>query len=206
MNAGGYGTARAQSRLRAAVNARLEEISFRTGLITATIGLIAIAAIAAAGVFAATLSLGGQAIAAAGALSSVSAPRTTPAVTASAQPITYPQASTTPSSTPSSTPQARHPVTAATTSPQSAAGSQSWPQADAPQADAPQASPRYYGQAGYSHDSWYGTHGSWYGANWPRHGGFGFPGHGFGFPRPGDLGRRQPTAPGNSYRVCGDKR
>jgi hypothetical protein len=197
VNAGGLGTARAQSRLRSAVNARLEEISFRTGLITATIGLIALAAIAAAGVFAATLSLGGQAIAAAGALSSVSAPRTTPAVTASAQPITYPQASSTPqaSTPPSSTtqgsaPQARQPVTADTTSPQSAAGSPPWPQADVPQAGAPQASPRYYGQAGYSHSSWYGTHGSWYGANWPRHGGFGFPAHGFGFPRQGSLGRR----------------
>jgi hypothetical protein len=188
VNAGGYGTARAQSRLRAAVNARLEEISFRTGLITATIGLIALAAIAAAGVFAATLSLGGQAIAAAGALSSASAPKATPAVTAAAQPVTYPQASFTPSSAPSSLPSsappARHPVTAATTSPQSAAGSQPWPQADAPQA-----TPRYYGQAGYSHNSWYGAHGSWYGANWPRHGGFGFPAHGFGFPRPGGLGR-----------------
>jgi hypothetical protein len=197
VNAGGLGTARARSRLRSAVNARLEEISFRTGLITATIGLIALAAIAAAGVFAATLSLGGQAIAAAGALSSVSAPKTIPAVTASAQPITYPQASSTPSSTPQgstlqgSTPQARHPVTAATTSPQSAAGSQPWPQAGAPQAGS-----RYYGQAGDSHTSWYGTHGSWYGthgswygANWPRHGGFGFPAHGFGFPRSGGLGR-----------------
>lgn len=190
MNAGGLGTARAQSRLRAAVNARLEEISFRTGLITATIGLIALAAIAAAGVFTATLSLGGQAIAAAGALSSVSAPKTTPAVTASAQPITYPQASSTPSSTPQgstlqgATPQARHPVTATTTSPQSAAGSPPWPQADAPQA-----TPRYYRQASYSHNSWYGTRGTWYGASWSRHGGFGFPGHGFGFPRPGGFGR-----------------
>ena len=197
MNAGGLGTARAQSRLRAAVNARLEEISFRTGLITATIGLIALAAIAAAGVFAATLSLGGQAIAAAGAQSSVSAPKTTPAVTASAQPITYPQASSTPSSTPQgstvqgATPQARHPVTAATTSPQSAAGSPPWPRAAAPQA-----TPRYYGQASYRHSSWYGTHGSWYGtdgwrygASWPGHGGFGFPAHGFGFPRPGSFGR-----------------
>jgi len=195
VTAGGYGTARAQSRLRSAVNARLEEISFRTGLITAAIGLTALAAIAAAGVFAATLSIGGQAIAAAGSLSSVSAPKATPAVTASAQPATYPQASSTPqvSPPPGFTPQARQPVTAATTNPQSVTGSQPWPQAGAPQASPRyygQASPRYYGQAGYGHSSWYGMHGSWYGANWPRYGGFGFPGHGFGFPRSGSLDRR----------------
>ena len=199
MNAGGYGTARAQSRLRAAVNARLEEISFRTGLIAATIGLVALFAIAAAGVFAATLSIGNQAIAAAGALSSASAPTTTPTVTASAPPATYPQASSRPQA--SSPPQASHPVTAATTSPQAAAGSR-----PRPRAAGAQAAPRYSGQAGYgSHGSWYGDngswygggswygHGSWYGGGWPGYGGDGFPGHGFGFARPGSR---------NLYRVC----
>jgi hypothetical protein len=180
-------TARAQSRLRAAVNARLEEISFRTGLITATIGLVALAA---AGVFAATLSLGNQAIAAAGALSTVSAPKTTQAVTASAPPAIRPQAS----ATPRATPRATHPVTVATTSPQSAAGPQPWPQAGGSQA-----SPRYYGQAGYgSRGSWYGGRGSWYGGrgswyggrgswpegSWPGHGGPGFPGYGSGLTGP----------------------
>ena len=74
VNAGGYSGTRAHSRLHAAVNARLEEISFRTGLITAMIALLALAAIATAGVFAATLSLGGTAVAAQGAPTTASAP------------------------------------------------------------------------------------------------------------------------------------
>ena len=88
VNAGGHGGARAQSRLHAAVNARLEEISFRTGLITAMIALLALAAIATAGVFAATLSLTGTAVAAQGAPSAAGAPKTVPATTAAAQPTT----------------------------------------------------------------------------------------------------------------------
>ena len=202
MNAGGSGTARAESRLRAAVNARLEEISFRTGLIAATIGLIALSAIAAAGVFAATLSLGNQAIAAAGGLGSVSAPKTTPTVTDSA-PAALPQASSTPQASwtrqASPTPGAGKPVTAATTTPRSAAGSPPWPPADGAQA-----SSRYYGRAGYGsrtswygssswygsrtswygNSSWYGRRGSWYGANGSWRSGSGFRSRGFGFPHP----------------------
>jgi hypothetical protein len=167
VNAGGYGRERARSRLRAAVNARLEEISFRAGLITATIGLIAISAIAAAGVYAATLSLGSQAVAAAGALS---APRATPVAAASAPPATpaHPQAS--------SPPTARRPVTAATTSPQSATGAQAWAQAEGSQSG-----PRSYGRTGF------GGHGSWYGEPW--YGGHGFPARGFGSPGPRGFGR-----------------
>ena len=195
VNAGGSGTARTESRLRAAVNARLEEISFRTGLVAATIGLIALFAIAAAGVFAATLSLGNQAIAAAGALGSVSAPKTTPTVTASAPSAALPQASSTRQA--SSTPKAGKPVTAAaTTTPRSAAGSPPRPPGDGAQAGS-----RNYGRAAYggrtawsgggswsgSRTSWYGSrswyssrsryggHSSWYGANWPWRSGSGFP-------------------------------
>ena len=159
MNVGGYRWARPQPRLRAAVNARLEEISFRTGLIAASMTLVALAAIAAAGVFAATLSLGSPAVAATGALSAASAPAVIPATTASALPATspHPQASF--------TPKARQPVTAATTSPQPAGGSRPWPQADSSQARA-----RYYRWPGF------GGHGS-------RHGFPGFPGpRGFGRP------------------------
>ncbi len=163
VNGGGYRGARAQSRLRAAVNSRLEEISFRTGLITATIGLLALAAIAAAGVFAVTLSLGTQAVATAGALSAASAPRATPTATASVPPTTpaHPQAT--------STPKARQPVTAATTAPRPSAGSQAWTQAGGSSARQ-----RYYGRASF------GGHGFWYGGHGRSRGGPGYPGSGFG--------------------------
>jgi hypothetical protein len=164
VNVGGYRWARTRPRLRAAVNARLEEISFRTGLITASMVLVALAAIAAAGVFAATLGLGSPAVAAAGALSAASAPAVIPATTASAPPAMPrpPQAS--------STPKATQPVTAATTSPQPAAGSRPWPRAYSSQART-----RYYGRPGFGYGSW--------------HGGPGLPGHGYGFPGPRGFGR-----------------
>jgi hypothetical protein len=191
VNVAGFGRARAQSRLRAAVNARLEEISFRTGLITATIGLVALSAIAAAGVYAATLSLGGQAVATVGALSAVgttsttpTAPKATPTATASARPTApaHPRAS--------SAPKATQPVTVATTNPQPATGAQAWAQAGGSQPG-----PRYYGRAGFGdHGSWYPGQGSWsggygsrYGA-WPGHTGPGFPASGFG-PGPRGFGR-----------------
>ncbi len=183
MNVAGFGRARAQSRLRAAVNARLEEISFRTGLITATIGLVALSAIAAAGVYAATLSLGSQPVATVGALSAAgttstmrTAPKTTPTATASAQPTApaHPRAS--------STPKTALPVTAAATNPQPASGARAWAQGDGSQPG-----PRYYGQAGSGdHGSWYRGQGSWYGGYGSRYGGW--PGHtgpgprGFGRP------------------------
>jgi hypothetical protein len=181
VNAGGYSKARPQSRLREAVNARLEEISFRTGLITATIGLIALGAIAAAGVFAATLSMGSHVIAATGAVGPVSAAKATPTVTASALPTTTLPAT---HHRASSTPQATHPVTAATVSPQSPAGSQ-----PLPQAESSPASPRYSGQPGYGHGSSYSGSrylgpGWWYTRNWTGHGSPGFPSRGFAFPAP----------------------
>jgi hypothetical protein len=172
VNAGGYSGTRAQSRLHAAVNARLEEISFRTGLITAMIALLALAAIATAGVFAATLSLGGTAVAAQGAPTTASAPKTVPATTAAARPTT-PVTPARPRAT--ATPQATLPVTAATTRPQSTAGSRPWTEADGSQA-----SFRYYGRPSFgNHGSWYGGYGSRYGGG-PGHGGPGFPGQGFG--------------------------
>jgi hypothetical protein len=171
---GGHSEASAPSRLRAAVNARLEEISFRAGVTAAMIALIALAGIATAGVFAATLSLGGTAVAAQGAPTATSTPATAP-TTAAAQPT--------------ATPRATHPVTAATTvpqpvtapaaNPQPTAGSQAWTQEDGSQAR-----PRYYGRADF------GGHGSRYGdGSWPWPGGAGYPGHGFGFPRQGGWGR-----------------
>jgi hypothetical protein len=176
VNAGGYGGARVQSRLHAAVNARLEEISFRTGLITAMIALLALAAIATAGVFAATLSLGGTAVAAQGAPTTASA-RTVPATTAAAQPTmpAHPRATTPAHPHATTAPQATHPVTTAITRPQPTGGSQPWAEADGSQS-----SSRYYGRASFgNHGSWYGGHGSGYGG-WPVHGGPGFPGQGFG--------------------------
>jgi len=166
VNAGGYGRARVQSRLRAAVNARLEEISFRTGLIAATIALVALSVVAAAGVYAATLSPGSQADAAPNSLSA-GTHKTVPTATPTAQPTTYPLAS--------STPTARRPATAATTSPPSSAGSQAWAQADGMQARS-----RYYGHSGFGHGSRYG--------GWPGHASPVFPGQGFG-PGPGAFGR-----------------
>lgn len=52
MNVGGYQGAHAQPGLRAAVNSRLEEISFRTGMIAAAVAFAALLAIAAAAVYA----------------------------------------------------------------------------------------------------------------------------------------------------------
>jgi hypothetical protein len=75
-------------------------------------------------------------------------------------------------------------VTAATTTPQSTAGSQPWTEADGSQS-----SSRHYARAGSGeHGSWYGSHGSRYSGG-PWHGGPGFPGQGFGFPGPGGQGR-----------------
>ncbi len=186
--AGGFGRARAQSRLRAAVNARLEEISFRTGVITATIGLVALSVIAAAGVLAATLSFGSQAVATVGALGAAGTASTRPAAPKTTAPATPPAQPTTPARPPAAaTPKAIQPVTAATTTSQPAAGSQHWRQADGSQAGT-----RYHGRPPFGgHGSWYG--GSWYGGSWrggswysghgPWHGDPGFPGQrGFGRP------------------------
>jgi hypothetical protein len=166
---GGYQRAGVQSRLRAAVNARLEEISFRAGVAAATIALVTLSVIAAAGVYTVTVRLGGQAVAAAGALSAAGAAKTAHPATTVAQPATTAPPATTTRPTATATPQATHP---ATTSPQPAAGSQPWPQADGAQG-----SSGYYGRAGFG--SWYGGRGSWPGRG----------GHGFGFPGREGWGR-----------------
>jgi hypothetical protein len=169
VSAGGYQRAGAQSRLRAAVNARLEEISFRAGVAAATIALVALSAIAAAGVYAATLSLGTQTVAAAGALGATGTAKTIPATTASAQPSTPPRPRA------RSAPKAKPPMTAATISPQSTAGSQPWPQADGSQV-----SSRHYERADFSGYGSFGTDGPFRGGIGLRPGGqgFGFSGHG----------------------------
>jgi hypothetical protein len=199
VNAGGYGGVSAQSRLRAAVNARLEEISFRAGVTAAMVALLVLAAIATAGVFAATLSLGGTAVAAQGAQSAIVAPQTAPAAPTVAPATTAAEPTTHGHPRPTVTPRASQPVTAATTTPQSTAGSQPWTQSAGSQSSSP-----YSGQAGFGHhDSWSESHGSRYGSGswhggsgYPGQGfgfpgqGFGFPGQGFGFRGPGGQGRR----------------
>ena len=83
MNVGGDPAAPArQPGLRAAVNARLEEISFRTGLIGAAIALFALVAIAAAGVYVATAGHGSAAVA----VSADNVPKTAPKASAAPLP------------------------------------------------------------------------------------------------------------------------
>jgi hypothetical protein len=131
-------------------------------------------------VYAATLSLGRQAVAVAGALGSTGAAKTasaaaapaTPAAAVAAQPSmpAHPRASVTPTAT--------QPVTAATTSPQAAAGSQPWPQARGAQGSSLSS-----GRTGFSgHASWPVFQRSWYGGAWRG-------GQGFGFPARGGRGR-----------------
>jgi len=112
---GGYQGSHTRSGLRSAVNARLEEISFRTGLITATTALVALSAIVAAGVYVAALGHGGPASSAIRVSRADQAPVTTATVPASALPR-HSQASPKPKD--------QQPVTVDTTSSQSAAGIQ----------------------------------------------------------------------------------
>lgn len=149
MNVGGYQVARARSHLRAAVNARLEEISFRAGLIAATTTLVALSAIATAGVYAATL---GHESAAGGPIAR-SAPVTAPASVLPRTPR-YPRASL--------QPKVQQPVTARTTSPQPGSGRQSPAEADGPGPWSPQARSRDYGRTTPDGDrSWFGSQGPW---------------------------------------------
>jgi hypothetical protein len=116
--AGAQGIQAAGSGFRAAVYAWLEEISFRAGLITASIAFVVLAALATAGVLVAGLGQGTQHADASPAITSHAA------ATASAPPAS---AASTPRPVPSSTQQAstqqatQSPVTADTTAPQAAA-------------------------------------------------------------------------------------
>ena len=170
MKVGGYQGSHTRSGLRSAVNARLEEISFRTGLITATTALVALSAIVAAGVYVAALGHGGPASSAIRVSRADQAPVTTATVPASALPR-HSQASPKPKD--------QQPVTVDTTSSQSAAGIQPQAQADDSAATAPQAPARGYGHAGaYGHGS-YGGYGR---------GGFAPRGGGLGLGRMGGIG------------------
>src|ERR1700761_1513389 len=60
--------------IRAAINARLEEVSFRTGVMTGAVTLLALAAVAAAGVLTVTPSPGSPVASAAGTPAAVSSP------------------------------------------------------------------------------------------------------------------------------------
>lgn len=112
---------RARSGVRAAVNARLEEISFRAGLTAATIALIAFSAIAVIGVFAFVVSHGGQAAGATNAANASSAPVTTLTTPALVAPRASGHAQANPR--PTAQPATQQRVTG-TTSPQPTAGGQ----------------------------------------------------------------------------------
>jgi len=168
----GYQGIRARAGLRAAVNARLEEISFRAGLMAVTIALVALSAITAVTVYAFVLRHGpaGNATRVA---SASGAPVTTRTVPASPLPPTQ-QASP----RPRAHPKAQQPVTVSTSSPQPAGGQ---PQAAAgspapPAPSAPAAhTPAYVYAIPDGRAPWYGTR-----DRWP--GGFTFPGpRGFGW-------------------------
>jgi type IV secretory pathway VirB10-like protein len=168
VNVGGYQGVRAQSSgVRAAVNAQLEEISFRTGLIGAAIALAALLAIAAAGVYAATVSHGSPAANTTSVRSVASAPAklpTAPTAAASVPPSTpaHPSASLKPKAQPTAPTAGAPPQSAAAPQPQtpaSSAGSQS----------------QRLGSRDYGHTNPRG-YGPWSGGHHSRHSNFGFPG------------------------------
>ena len=164
--------ARARSGFRAALNARLEEVSFRTGLITGAVALAALSVIAAAWVYAATLGHGSLAGSDGGRPSAGGAPVTRVTGAPSAPPASQPrQAGPAPT---------RQPVTADTTSPQPGTGAQSrsWP-------------------AG--HRLGYGGYGGYGGGNSGGHGGGYGGGSPVGYPPNGGQGpwRGAPGMPGS---------
>lgn len=167
MNEAGDQETRARPGLRAAIYARLEEISFRTGLIAATTALVVLSAAATAGVYAAMLTNGS----AAGRLVASSVHVTTPA------PAPPPRTPVYPTATPQ--PTVKRPVTAATTQPAAALESQE--QAGGSWSASSQFRWRGYGRLGVD------GHGAWYAGHGPAAGfGFGGPGiHG-----PGRFGPR----------------
>lgn len=167
MSVGGYQGVRARSGLRAAVNARLEEISFRAGLIAASIAFVAISAIAAVAVYEFTLSHGAPAASASGAVSARSAPVTARTTPASAPPRAQGHRKAGPKPTKAQAtkapPTTRQPVTAGTTIPQPAAG-QPQSQAGSPDDSPPPARSRGFGQPSLDqHGPWYGGREGWHG-------------------------------------------
>jgi len=167
VNVGGYQGVRAHPGLRAAVNAQLEEISFRTGLISAAIALVALLAIAAAGVYAATVSQATPVSPAAGVRSGASAAGMPSAATAPAV-AAQPSAPARPTASPK--PKAQPTVPAAGTSPQAGVA----PQPQTPAGSSGQVSPQVRPQGDW-HASRHGYR-PWSGTHVPKHGGFGFPG------------------------------
>jgi hypothetical protein len=169
----GYQGIRARAGLRAAVNARLEEISFRAGLLAVTITLVALSAIAAVTVYAFVLRHGGPAGNATRVASASGAPVTTRTVPASPLPRTQGHRQASPR--PKAHPRTQQPVTVSTTTPQPAGGQ---PQAQAG-SPAPAAPPADTPASVYAIPS---GRAPWHGARdrWP--GGFTFPGpRGFGW-------------------------
>jgi hypothetical protein len=169
----GYQGIRARAGLRAAVNARLEEISFRAGLLAVTITLVALSAIAAVTVYAFVLRHGGPAGNATRVASASGAPVTTRTVPASPLPRTQGHRQASPR--PKAHPRTQQPVTVSTASPRPAGGQ---PQAQA-SSPAPSAPPADTPASVYTIPS---GRAPWHGARdrWP--GGFTFPGpRGFGW-------------------------
>lgn len=157
MNVGGHLGARARPSLRAAVNARLEEISFRTGLITATIALAALSAIAAAGMYMAIRAHSSPPGSTVGALSVGSAPVTPLTAPASLLPHTAGRPPTSPRA------KAQQPAAAGTTRPQPPAGPQPWVQSGSWGPAGPQVRSGDYGRASLSGlRSSYGGHRPWH--------------------------------------------
>jgi hypothetical protein len=159
---------RARSGIGSAVNARLEEISFRTGLMTATIALFTLLAIVAAGVYVAALGHGSPA----GGAARVASADNAPVRPVTARAATLPRTPGHPQATPK--PKSQRTVTADTTSPQPTAGPPPQAQAGSSQPAVPRVPARDYGTAGpYGQGPLHGGYGR-------GHGGFGLPGPGLG--------------------------
>lgn len=166
MNVGGYQGVRAQAGLRAAVNAQLEEISFRTGLIAAAITLVALLAIAAAAVYAATVSHSGPASSTASVRNVASVPAVPPTAPAPAMSVP-PSAPAHPAASPKAKTQPTVPA-AAVPAPATAAPP---PQTQAGSAGHASRQLRSQDNGRTSRHAF----GPWFGGHAPRHGGFGFP-------------------------------
>ena len=201
MNVGGYpATPARQPGLRAAVNAWLEEISFRTGLISAAIALVALVAITAAAFYAATAGQGSAAVV----VSADNVPKTAPkapvpaALPSSALPSSataLPSSATAVSPPATAKPTARQAAAADTTSQSPAVAPPPPPQPQVPATASATAGPQRYGYPGYGQPG-YGypaTHGSGqrFDGGGFQHEGPGFPGFGgfSGYGRGRDGGR-----------------
>lgn len=162
-----------QTGLRAAVNARLEEISFRTGLITAAIALVAL--IAAAGFYATTLGDGSATVT----VSAASVPKTAPKAPAAA--LSTPA---TPSATAKPKPHKARPAHPASAPPAVTIQSQAQAPGSAGGWPGDGRNPSGYGQGTDDDGPGFGGRGfngegpdkKGFGGHGPRHGDPGFPG------------------------------